>query len=243
MIKVTMHQGRGLAMVNPKKIVYIVPNKIGSEIVTTNGTLGVVETPEELYKVWHDFCTNSNISTNSISSISNYITTNTTNSTNSEILDDSVGGRVENNRTLHLLGRDIPVDGSVKNSLWDAFTRNPDCYRLLEYWMEAYEAKTGGQYVLVSSPDMGTIAACVRNGDIDKAQTVIDWLFEGKHYRALWLLDKGMVNPAVVISSAKIDSNYQMANMATVGTIPALPKTQTKPINNKPMFDEHGNLI
>ena len=69
---------------------------------------------------------------------------------------------------------------------------------------------------------------------------VFDWLFSSDHYRAVYLRNKGMVNPAVVVSSKKLDANYALAQQKP---LPALPKSVQKRSTAIPLFDADGNII
>ena len=135
----------------------------------------------------------------------------------------------------------IPVDSSTTNKLFDYCKTNEAVLNLLGYWMELYEAQ-GGQVSMISSVDLGTLAKVVRTGATNKAMAVFDWLFKSDHYRAVYLRGKGMVNPAVVVSTKKLDANYALAQQKP---LPALPKSVQRPSMAIPVFDydDNGNLI
>lgn len=105
--------------------------------------------------------------------------------------------------------------------------------------MEMYEGQ-GGEVSMISSIDLGTLAKVVRTGAIEKAMAVFDWLFSSDHYRAVYLRNKGMVNPAVVVSTKKLDANYALAQQKP---LPALPKSVQKRSTAIPSFDADGNII
>jgi hypothetical protein len=245
MIKLTLHN-RLRAIVNPKYIVYAVEDKLGTQVQTTHGTLGVVEDYDTVLKVWHDSCTNitnsTNISTNIVEepkiSSTNNTTTNSSNSNNSN---GSVGAVVGDGKILLLNNIPVPVDPSVKPKLYDYCKANQQLIELLEYWVSLYE-EYGGEYNMVSAVDLGTVSRVVRTGAIDKARAVFDWLFTSDHYRAKYLREKGMVNPAVVVSSKKLNDNYALSQ---VKPLPPLPKSvRTNPRRSSiPTFDKDGNLI
>ena len=106
--------------------------------------------------------------------------------------------------------------------------------------MDLYE-KQGGQLTMVSAVDLGTLSKVVRTGAIEKAMSVFDWLFSSDHYRAVYLRNKGMVNPAVVVSSKKLDANYALSQQKTLPALPNVQKRSTA-INSK-SFDDNGNFI
>ena len=234
MIKLTLHNRLG-TIVNPKHIVYAVADKLGTQVQTTHGTLGVVEDVDTVFSLWHDSCTNiTNISTNIVAEKnSNFINTNT-NSNNSN---NSVGA-VGEGKVLLLNNMPIPVDTSVKPQLYDYCKTNEPLLTLFSYWVDLLE-DNGGEYNLVSAYDLGTLARVVRTGAIDKARAVMDWVFKADHYRAKYLRDNGMVNPAVIVSSKKLDANYALTQ---VKTLPALPKSVRRR-STIPTFDENGNLV
>jgi len=245
MIKLTLHNRLG-TIVNPKYIVYAVEDKLGTQVQTTHGILGVVEDYATVLKLWHDSCTNiTNISTNIVepkfTNSTNTTTTNSTNSTNSNNSNGSVGGGVGDGKILLLNNMPVPVDPSVKTKLFDYCKANQQLIELLEYWIRLYE-EYGGEYNMVSAVDLGTLAKVIRTGEGDKARSVFDWLFTSDHYRAKYLRDKGMVNPAVVVSSKKLNDNYALSQ---VKPLPPLPKAvRTNPrASSIPTFDKDGNLI
>ncbi len=213
------------------------PNMKGCQVITSNGKFDVLESVEEVYKLWHDSCTNSTNSTNSTNIVaeknSNLINTNT-NSNNSN---NSVGA-VGEGQVLILNNMPVPVDTSVKPQLYDYCKTNEPLLTLFSYWVDLLE-DNGGEYNLVSAYDLGTLARVVRTGAIDKATAVMDWVFKADHYRAKYLRDNGMVNPAVIVSSKKLDANYALTQ---VKTLPALPKSVRRR-STTPTFDENGNLV
>ena len=241
MILLTLIASKQKTLVNLSTMLYTAPNKLGTEIVFKDGArVAVTEGAEEilnLERVWHDSCTNiTNISTN-IAEPKNTtpITTNTNSTKNISV------GVVGEGQVLIVNNNPIPVDSSVKPQLYDYCKTNEPLLNLPGYWMDLYE-KQGGQLTMVSAVDLGTLSKVVRTGAIEKAMAVFDWLFTSDHYRAVYLRNKGMVNPAVVVSSKKLDANYALAQQKP---LPALPKSVQRPstaINSK-SFDDNGNFI
>jgi len=242
MIKLTLHN-RLRTIVNPRYIVSATEDENGTQVQTTHGTLGVVEDYATVLKLWHDSCTNiTNISTNIVEpKITNSTNNTTTNSNNSNNSNGSVGVVVGDGKILLLNNMPVPVDPSVKPKLYDYCKANQQLIELLEYWVNLYE-EYGGEYNMVSAVDLGTLSRVVRTGQGDKARAVFDWLFTSDHYRAKYLRDKGMVNPAVVVSSKKLNDNYALSQ---VKPLPPLPKSvRTKSgASSIPTFDKDGNLI
>ena len=226
---------RQLTICSANSIVQVTPNLKGCKVTTSNGKFDVLESVEDVFKLWHDSCTNiTNISTNIVAEKnSNFI--NTTNNSNTKNINAGVVGE---GKILLLNGMPIPVDTSVKPQLFDYCKTNEPLLTLFSYWVDLLE-DNGGEYNLVSAYDLGTLARVVRTGAIDKARAVMDWVFKADHYRAKYLRDNGMVNPAVIVSSKKLDANYALTQ---VKTLPALPKSVRRH-STIPTFDENGNLV
>tara|TARA_R110002020_G_scaffold186505_2_gene384534 strand:+ start:1254 stop:1982 length:729 start_codon:yes stop_codon:yes gene_type:complete len=237
MILLTLIASKQKTLVNLSTMLYTAPNKLGTEIVYEKGRVAVVESSEEILRLWHGSCTNSTNSTNSTNIAEPKITTPITTNTNST-KNISVGV-VGEGQVLIVNNNPIPVDSSVKPQLYDYCKTNEPLLNLLGYWMDLYE-KQGGQLTMVSAVDLGTLSKVVRTGAIEKAMAVFDWLFESDHYRAVYLRNKGMVNPAVVVSSKKLDANYALSQQKT---LPALPKSLQKRPTAIPSFDADGNII
>jgi hypothetical protein len=238
MILLTLIQSKQKTLVNLSTMLYTAPNKLGTEIVYEKGRVAVVESSEEILRLWHDSCTNilvSNSTNMAEPKETTPITTNTKNISTKNI----GGGVVGEGQVLIVNNNPIPVDSSVKPQLYDYCKTNEPLLNLLGYWMDLYE-KQGGQLTMVSAVDLGTLSKVVRTGAIDKAMAVFDWLFTSDHYRATYLRNKGMVNPAVVVSSKKLDANYALAQQKP---LPALPKSVQKRSTAIPEFDKDGNII
>lgn len=241
MILLTLISSKQKTLVNLSTMIYTAPNKLGTEIVFKDGgRVAVTEGAEEILKlerVWHGSCTNSTNSTNSTNIAEPKETTPITTNTNST-KNISVGV-VGEGQVLIVNNNPIPVDSSVKPQLYDYCKTNEPLLNLLGYWMELYE-KQGGQLTMVSAVDLGTLSKVVRTGAIEKAMAVFDWLFSSDHYRAVYLRNKGMVNPAVVVSSKKLDANYALSQQKA---LPALPESVQKRSTAIPSFDAEGNII
>jgi len=227
---------RELTICSANSIVQVTPNLKGCKVTTSNGNFDVLESVEDVFKLWHRCCTNitNSISTNIVAE--NLIPLTNTN-TNSNTKNISVGA-VGEGKVLLLNNMPIPVDTSVKPQLFDYCKTNQPLLTLFGYWIDLLE-DNGGEYGLVSAYDLGTLARVVRTGAIEKARAVMDWVFKADHYRAKYLRDNGMVNPAVIVSSKKLDANYALTQ---VKTLPALPKSVRRR-STIPTFDENGNLV
>jgi len=231
MILLTLISSRQKTMVNLSSMLYTAPNKLGTEIVYDKGRVAVIETSEEIYKLWHESCTNSTNSTNSTNIAVDNKNNNSINNSNSDSIGDGY--------VLVVNDMPIPVDPSIKPKLWSYCKTNEELIGLFGYWMKLYEDH-GGEVNIVSSIDLGTLAKVIRTGATDKARAVFDWLFTSDHYRAVYLRSKGMVNPAVVVSTRKLDANYALAQQKP---LPALPQSVQRPSMAIPSFDENGNIV
>jgi len=239
MILLTLIQSKQKTLVNLSTMLYTAPNKLGTEIVYEKGRVAVVESSEEIHRLWHDSCTNSTNSTNSTNIAEPKETTPITTTTKNISTKNISVGVVGDGNVLLINNMPIPVDPSTKPQLFDYCKTNEPLLNLLGHWMKLYEEQ-GGQLAMVSAIDLGTLSKVVRTGAIDKAMAVFDWVFNSDHYRAVYLRNKGMVNPAVVVSSKKLDANYALAQQKP---LPALPKSVQRPSMAIPSFDADGNLI
>lgn len=239
MILLTLIQSKQKTLVNLSTMLYTAPNRLGTEIVFEKGRVAVVESSEEIHRLWHESCTNSTNSTNSTNMVATEITTPITTTTKNISTKNISGGVVGDGKVLLIDNEPIPVDPSTKQSLYDYCKTNAMVHDMLSYWKNLYE-KHGGQLTMISAVDLGTLSKVVRNNKWAQALTVFDWLFESDHYRAVYLRGKGMVNPAVVVSSKKLDANYALAQQQP---LPPLPKSVQRPSMAIPSFDADGNLI
>jgi hypothetical protein len=240
MILLTLIQSKQKTLVNLSTMLYTAPNKLGTEIVFKDGgRVAVTEDAEEilrLHQVWHGSCTNilvSNSTNIAEPKETPPITTNTKSTKNIS------AGVVGEGQVLILNNNPIPVDPSTKQSLFDYCKTNEALLNLLGYWMKLYEEQ-GRQLTMVSALDLGTLSKVVRTGAIDKAMAEFDWVFKADHYRANYLRGKGMVNPAVVVSTKTLDKNYAYS---LEQPLPSLPKSVQRPSMAIPSFDADGNLI
>jgi len=242
MILLTLIQSKQKTLVNLSTMLYTAPNRLGTEIVFKDGgRVAVTEDAEEilrLHQVWHGSCTISTSTSNSTIIQPEKNTTHTNTNTSSS---KNSGGAVGKGKVILVNNMPIPVDGSTAQSLYDYCKTNEPLLNLLGYWMNLYENQ-GGQLTMVSAIDLGTLSRVVSTGAIDKAMAVFDWVFKSNHYRAVYLRGKGMVNPAVVVSSKKLDANYALAQQKP---LPALPKSVQKRSTtiNPDDFDDDGNFI
>jgi hypothetical protein len=203
----------------------------------------------EVAEDWHDSCFISNYNIN--------ITTKPISNTVSGV--SVVGGNINlessknkntntnSSRTVILekLGLEIPVEDNCKNGLYNSFVQNSDCIDLLSYWVCHYQIYFEEAPTTICAADMGTISKCVRTGKADKAVKVLDWAFTADHYRANFLRERGILFPANLISSQKLEENYRMASVKPLPAASAAKDNAATAvnINHIPSFDENGNLI
>jgi len=238
MILLTLISSKQKTLVNLSTMLYTAPNKLGTEIVYEKGRVAVVESSEEILRLWHGSCTNILVSNSTNIAEPKETTPINTNTKNISTKNISVGV-VGEGLVLLINNMPIPVDPSTKPQLYDYCKTNEPLLNLLGYWMKLYE-ELGGQLTMVSALDLGTLSKVVRTGAIDKAMAVFDWLFKSDHYRAQYLRGKGMVNAAVVVSTKTIDKNYAYSQEKP---LPALPKSVQKRSTAIPSFDADGNII
>ena len=211
----------------------------------------------EVAEDWHDSCFISNYNTNYtstklIGNIASGVSVVGVNNYNSEILENNNTNN-NSNRTIILekLGLEIPVEANCKNGLYNSFVKNSDCLDLLTYWVCRHQEYYQEPPTVICSADMGTISKVVRMKKADKAIKVFDWAFTADHYRANFLRERGILFPANLISSKKLEENHRMAsvqplpepkknNAAKTANNSAAPAAN---YNNIPSFDENGNLI
>ena len=238
MILLTLIQSKQKTLINLSTMLYTAPNKLGTEIVYEKGRVAVVESSEEILRLWHDSCTNILVSNRTNIAEPKETTPITTNTKNISTKNISAGA-VGEGQVLLIDNEPIPVDPSTKQSLYDYCKTNAMVHDMLSYWKNLYE-KHGGQLTMITAVDLGTLSKVVRDNKWAQALTVFDWLFESDHYRAIYLRNKGMVNPAVVVSSKKLDANYALAQQKP---LPALPKSVQTRSTAIPSFDADGNII
>lgn len=233
-----------LVICSASSIVTVQPNLKGSKVTTSNGNFDVLESVEEVFTLWHDSCTNSTNSTNSTNIVAAETTTPITTNTNSTNSENFSAGVVGDSKVLLINNMPIPVDPSTTSKLFDYCKANEPLLKLFGYWMELYEAQ-GGEVSMVSAIDLGTLAKVVRTGAIDKAMAVFDWVFKSEHYRAEYLRSKGMVNPAVVVSTTKLNANYALAQQKPLPALPPLSEKASKALRmsfNADSFNPDGSL-
>jgi len=119
MILLTLIQSKQKTLVNLSTMLYTAPNKLGTEIVYEKGRVAVVESSEDILRLWHESCTNSTNSTNSTNMVATEITTPITTNTNSTNSKNISAGVVGDGNVLLINNMPIPVDPSTKPQLFD----------------------------------------------------------------------------------------------------------------------------
>jgi len=139
--------------------------------------------------------------------------------------------------TFMVLGQEVEVDPATAPALVHWVNGNKECKTIIEHWFKLYYDRMGSYPAVISSKNLGTIAGVVNRGDTDKAIKVLTWQYTSNHYRAKFLQGKQMFDPAVTLSSSRINDNYSMALQAEA------PAPALVPIASEMKFDAEGNLL
>ena len=125
---------------------------------------------------------------------------------------DSGGGVVS--MRIKVLEQTVSIDPSTAPSLVTYLTSNSECKALVEYWFKLYHNHFGSYPTIISDKNVGVICACVSKNYVEEAMDILTWQWTSEHYRARFLRDKGILDPASVLSAARRTDNYVMAQQA-----------------------------
>lgn len=125
---------------------------------------------------------------------------------------DSGGGVVS--MKIQVLEQTISIDPSTAPSLVTMLTSNSKCYVIIEYWFKLHNQHYGSYPTIISEKNVGVICSCVSNDLVQQALDILEWQWTSNHYRAKYLRDKGMLDPATVLNASRRTSNYAMAQQA-----------------------------
>lgn len=125
---------------------------------------------------------------------------------------DSGGGVVS--MKIQVLEQTVSIDSSTAPSLVTYLTSNSECMVILEYWFNLYHNHFGSYPAIVSDKNVGVICSCVSNDWVEQAMDVLEWQWTSNHYRAKFLRDKGILDPAAVLNASRRINNYSMAQQA-----------------------------
>ena len=132
------------------------------------------------------------------------------------------------------------VDPNTDNKLWSHVEQSEEVQQLLECWVILHK-EAGFTTNMLTAQDLSAASSAIYDGNAEKAIAVFEWLFTSEHYRAKYLRDRKMIRPAVVISRAKIGSNFILSQDSSLNTASNNNNTKTTPSLLE--FDEQGNLI
>ena len=108
----------------------------------------------------------------------------------------------------------VNIDPNTAPSLVQYLTNNSECYLLIEYWFNLYHNHFGSYPTIISDKNVGVICACVSNNWVEQAMDVLEWQWTSDHYRAVYLRNKGILDPATVLKASRKTDNYAMAQQA-----------------------------
>lgn len=108
----------------------------------------------------------------------------------------------------------VNIDTATAPSLVTFLTSNSECYVIIEYWFNLYQNHFGSYPSIISEKNVGVICSCVSNDWVEQAMEILEWQWTSNHYRAKYLRDKGMLDPATVLNASRRVNNYAMAQQA-----------------------------
>jgi hypothetical protein len=136
---------------------------------------------------------------------------------------DSGGGVVS--MTIQVLEETVSIDPSTAPSLVTYLTNHSECIALLEYWFTLHQNHFGSYPTIISEKNVGVICACVSKQFVKEAMDILEWQWTSNHYRAKYLRDKGMLDPATVLNASRRVDNYAMAQQAKLESMQQHPTT------------------
>lgn len=108
----------------------------------------------------------------------------------------------------------VNIDPNTAPSLVTYLTNNSECFVLIEYWFQCYYNHFGTYPSIIADKNVGVICGCVKDGYTEEAMDILEWQWTSEHYRAVYLRNKGMLDPATVLSASRRVNNYAMAQQA-----------------------------
>ena len=125
---------------------------------------------------------------------------------------DSGGGVVS--MRIQVLEQTVSIDSSTAPSFVTMLTSNSECKQILEHWFKLHHNHFGSYPTIISKENVGVICSCVSNDWVQQAMDILEWQWTSEHYRAKFLRDKGVLDPAATLSASKRTGNYSMAQQA-----------------------------
>lgn len=153
---------------------------------------------------------------------------------------ENLNSKKENTKTLVLDETSFEIEQNTDEKLWSHVQESEEVQQLLECWVILHK-QAGYSTNTLTARDLSAASSAIYDGNADKALAVLEWLFTSEHYRAAYLRKNKMIRPAVVISRAKIGSNYALSQDSSNNTAQDTNNPKTTP--SLLSFDEQGNLI
>lgn len=136
---------------------------------------------------------------------------------------DSGGGVV--GMTINVNNNIVNIDPNTAPSLVTYLTSNSECNVLIEYWFNCYYNHFGSYPTIISDKNVGVICSCVSRNYVEEAMDILEWQWTSNHYRAKYLRDKGMLDPATVLNASRRTDNYAMSQQAKLEALQQQPTT------------------
>ena len=167
--------------------------------------------------LWHVSC--NNIVGNIVGVGSNYNlintnknTNNNTNNITNDNNDSSLAKRESiTGKSLILNGIEYSVDPSTDDDLMISVRNSSDTIQLLESWSTLW-VDSGRELHVLPAKTLAVASKLCRDGNQDKAMTVLQWAFSSDHYRAVWLRGKNMLWLHNLCNSNTLFSNLALTS-------------------------------
>lgn len=115
---------------------------------------------------------------------------------------------------IRVLEQTVSIDPSTAPSFVTMLNSNSECKQILEHWFKLHHNHFGSYPTIIHKENVGVICSCVSNDWVQQAMDILEWQWTSEHYRAKFLRDKGILDPAATLSASKRTGNYSMAQQA-----------------------------
>ena len=132
------------------------------------------------------------------------------NNNNNNNIDSSLAKR-ETGKSLLLNETEYAVDPSTDDSLLLSVRNGSDTIALLESWSTLW-LDSGRELHVLPCKTLAVASKICRDGNQDKAMTVLQWAFSSDHYRATWLRSKNMLWLHNLCNSNTLHSNLALTS-------------------------------
>ena len=122
---------------------------------------------------------------------------------------DSSLAKKETGKSLLLNETEYAVDPSTDDSLLLSVRNGSDTIALLESWSKLW-LDSGRELHVLPCKTLAVASKICRDGNQDKAITVLQWAFNSDHYRAKWLRSKNMLWLHNLCNSNTLHSNLAL---------------------------------